>query len=94
LQSWQRKEEQKTVNAMHGKRRRKTMMILGGILITALLATEVYCGWYIREYLKERSEERTAARRAAYRHKAYTEMNKRYDLRKSREALWNTITKG
>lgn len=70
------------------------MLILAGILITALLATEVYCGWYIREYLKERSEERTAARRAAYRHKAYTEMNKRYDLRKSREALWNTITKG
>lgn len=70
------------------------MLILAGILITTLLATEVYCGWYIREYLKERSEQRTAARRAAYRHKAYMEMNKRYDLRKSREALWNTISKG
>jgi hypothetical protein len=86
------------VNATLGKRSKRKMVVLGIVLIVILSAVEAGCLIIMtirtRNYLRERSEERTAARRAAYRHKAYTEMNKRYGLRKSREALWNTITKG
>jgi hypothetical protein len=69
------------------------MLILAGILITALLGTEVYCGLYIREYLKERSEQRTAARRAALRPKAYEKVRKSWAIYRNRKNLWNIIQK-
>ena len=67
--------------------------VLAIALILALIGVEIYCGWWLRNYAKDRSEQRTAARRAAYRYKAYKEMNERYNLRQSRETLWNTIRK-
>lgn len=69
------------------------MLILAGILITALLATEVYCVWYIKEYLRERSEQRTAARRAALRPKAYEKVRKSWAIYRNRKNLWETINK-
>ena len=70
------------------------MEILGYCLVAILLSTEVWCGYRLRQIIRYRSDARTDARRAMYRAKAYKDMNERWQLKKSRETLWNTIAKG
>ena len=62
-------------------------------LIIILLATEVYCVWYIKEYLRERSEKRTERRRAYYRHRAYKDKAEKRTLKTNRETLFKAISK-
>lgn len=66
---------------------------LGTILIAALLGTEVWCGYTLRQILRQRSEERTDARRARFRAKAYKNLNERWTLKKNRQKLWESIQK-
>ncbi len=67
--------------------------VLGAVLIIILVAVEAVCSLLVVKYLHDRSERRTTERRAFYRHRAYKEMNERCDLKKSREMLWNMISK-
>ena len=70
------------------------METLGYVLIVVLLATEMYCGYSLRKILRSRSEQRTDERRAYYRRKAYKTIRERRKLKKARETLFNSITKG
>lgn len=66
---------------------------LGAALIIILLSIQAFCLIMVVKYLKSRSEQKTAERREFYRRRAYKEMNARCDLKKSREVLWNMISK-
>lgn len=66
---------------------------LKAILVIFLLSVQAICLIRVVEYLEDRSEQKTAERRDFYRRKAYREMNERCDLKKSREKLWNMISK-
>lgn len=65
----------------------------GAVYVIILLSVQAFCLVRVVGYLKDRSEQKTAERRAFYRHRAYKEMNDRYDLKKSREKLWSMISK-
>ena len=67
---------------------------LGAALIIILLSIQAFCLIRVVKYLKSRSEQKTSERRDFYRRKAYKEMYERCDLKKSREKLWNMISKG
>lgn len=67
---------------------------LGAALIIILLSIQAFCLIKVVKYLKIRSEQKTNERRAFYRRKAYKEMYERCDIKKSREVLWNIISKG
>ncbi len=66
---------------------------LGTILIAALLGTEVWCGYTLRQILRQRSEERTDNRRAFYRNVAYKDKAEARALKNARQALWRSIEK-
>lgn len=69
------------------------MNIFAYTLIIILLATEVYCAWWIKEYLREQSEKRTERRRAYYRRRAYKDKAEKRTLKNNREMLFKAISK-
>ena len=70
------------------------METLAYTLIIILLATEVYCAWWIKEYLREQSEKRTERRRAYYRKRAYKAKAEARKLKEARENIFRSINKG
>ncbi|HEZ7985988.1 MAG TPA: hypothetical protein RWO09_03515 [Ruminococcus sp.] len=69
------------------------MQTITALTILALIFTEAYCIAWICDYIRTRLRERELRRREYYRQKAYQELNERYRLYKTREELFNSISK-
>lgn len=69
------------------------MHTLTAITILGLICTEAYCIAWLCDYIRTRSKEKERRYREYYRQKAYSEMNERYKLDRSREELFNSISK-
>jgi hypothetical protein len=67
--------------------------IIVAVIVLVLVFTEAYClmrlGDYIRNHFKQKEEQR----REHYRQIAYAEMKKKLALIKSRQDLWDSVTK-